>query len=151
MHFIYSCLSSFFRQLDLVEEKVAELEIPYQVASDEYTSYLKDPDRDVTGIKSAMREVKNWAALFAAAKKRVDIIDNKIDENIKNLIFEPIHSLCARVNPGLLRELRDNVYHHLYSEEVNVLQLRIYRAMDIVFLRYWIRKAPKASSPLATM
>jgi hypothetical protein len=98
-----------------------------------------------------MREVKNWAALVAAARKRVDIIDNKIDENIKKLTFGPIHSLCARVNPGLPRELRDNVYRYLYSEEVNVLQLRTYHAMDIVFLRYWIRKAPEASSPLTTM
>jgi hypothetical protein len=133
----------------MANEKVAELKIPYQVASDEYTAYLKDPHRDVTGIKSAMREVKSWAALFAAAKKRVGIIDNKIDENIKKLTFGPIHSLCARVNPGMPRELRDNVYSYLYSEEVNVLQLRTYRAMRVVFLRYWIRKAPKAS-PLAT-
>jgi hypothetical protein len=112
-------------------------------------SVLELSKRDATALKAIMRRVKDLNVPFLAAKKRVDLINNKIDDNLEKLTFEPYHSLCVRVRTSLPRELRDNIYRYLYSCNVRG-RSGIRLTMDLLLLRAWVKRSPGAS-PLSMM
>jgi hypothetical protein len=80
----------------------------------------------------------------------VDVINNKIDDNIKKLTFGSYHSLCMRVSTSLPRELKDNIYKYLYSGKIEFGFLDIISTMDMLLLRGWVQRNPRAS-PFPTM
>jgi hypothetical protein len=129
--------------------KARGLGIPYELACDDYAQYLRLSKRDATALKAIMRRVKDLNVPFLAAEKRVDLINNKIDDNLEKLTFEPYHSLCMRVRTSLPRELRDNIYRYLYSGNVRG-RSGIRLTMDLLLLRAWVKRSPGAS-PLSMM
>jgi hypothetical protein len=136
----------------MATEKVDKLEKPYKEACDFYAQYCRFPkERDTTILRAAMRRVNELNVPLLAAKEPLGMINNKIEDNIKNLTLAPIKLVCTNVSTKLPRELRDCIYNYLYSKHVGPPDHRtsMSRLTDLVILRHCIGDS-KEMHPLVT-
>jgi hypothetical protein len=98
-----------------------------------------------------MRRVNELNIPLLAAKEPLGMINNKIEDNIKNLTLAPIKLVYTNVSTKLPRELRDCIYNYLYSKHVGPPDHRtsMSRLTDLVILRHCIGDS-KEMDPLVT-
>jgi hypothetical protein len=96
--------------------QVRDARTTYRIASEKYNRYIKQSNRNASGIRAAMREVIERGHTVAKVRNQMDAMNRNVDNIIKKL--SPVHlgpclALVAQVINKVPRELKGDMYMDL--------------------------------------